>query len=287
MQHAADRCNSVLEQTIQRQPEISNLKTAMAYSVTNGGKRFRPALIYMTLEALGVSHEKGDAIAAAIECIHTYSLIHDDLPAMDDDQLRRGMPTCHVQFDEATAILAGDALQALAFEIIAQTEHLTDTQKVAIIQVLAAASGPNGMVGGQAHDLDSEGKELNQQELESIHNRKTGALIAACTEMACIAADATIQTRALLKEFSLTLGLAFQVSDDIIDITSSTEVLGKQQGSDHQLDKATYPKLLGLEGAQDYLNQLKDKALTLLSQADLVSSEQLIALTHFVADRDH
>ncbi|GLQ33437.1 polyprenyl synthetase family protein [Litoribrevibacter albus] len=287
MQQAAERCNQILATKINAQPEISRLKTAMSYSVTNGGKRFRPALTYMTLTALGLPEEKGDDIAAAIECIHTYSLIHDDLPAMDDDDLRRGKPTCHVQFDEATAILAGDALQALAFEIIADSTQLSDAQKVAIIQVLSKASGPAGMVGGQAHDLDSEGKQLNQSELEAIHNRKTGALISACTEMACIAANAPEHIRSTLKDFSLTLGLAFQVSDDIIDITSSTEVLGKQQGSDHELDKATYPKLLTLEGAKDYLNQLKDKALTLLNQAQLNSSEQLVTLTHFVADRDH
>lgn len=287
MQRSAERCNQTLAHYLAQQPDVSNLRTAMSYSITNGGKRFRPALVYMTLEALGVSPEKGDDIAAAIECIHTYSLIHDDLPAMDDDELRRGNPTCHVEFDEATAILAGDALQALAFEIIADSAQLSDAQKVAIIQVLSKASGPAGMVGGQAHDLDSEGKQLTQQELEAIHNRKTGALIAACTEMACIAANAPEQIRNTLKDFSLTLGLAFQVSDDIIDITSSTEVLGKQQGSDHELDKATYPKLLTLEGAQAYLCQLKDKALTLLNQAQLSSSNQLIALTHFVADRDH
>ncbi|MFC3152422.1 polyprenyl synthetase family protein [Litoribrevibacter euphylliae] len=287
MQSSAERCNQTLAHYLAQQPEISHLRTAMSYSITNGGKRFRPALVYMTLKALGVSLEKGDDIAAAIECIHTYSLIHDDLPAMDDDELRRGNPTCHIKFDEATAILAGDALQTLAFEIIANSQNLSDSQKVRIIQVLSKASGPAGMVGGQAHDLDSEGKQLTQVELEAIHNRKTGALIAACTEMACIAADAPKAIHTTLKDFSLTLGLAFQVSDDIIDITSSTEVLGKQQGSDHELDKATYPKLLTLDGAQAYLSQLKEKALTLLNQAELNCSEQLISLTHFVADRDH
>lgn len=287
MQLAADRCNHILNQKISDQPNISRLKTAMSYSITNGGKRFRPALTYMTLDALGVSEEKGDDLAAAIECIHTYSLIHDDLPAMDDDDLRRGKPTCHVQFDEATAILAGDALQALAFEIIADSQHLSDHQKVSAIQVLSKASGPAGMVGGQAHDLDSEGKQLNQSELEAIHNRKTGALISACTDMACIAANAPEYIQSTLKEFSLTLGLAFQVSDDIIDITSSTEVLGKQQGSDHELDKATYPKLLTLQGAQEYLNKLKEKALSLLQQAELKNAVHLVALTHFVADRDY
>lgn len=287
LQFSAQRCNQQLANTIDQQPDISDLRNALAYSVSNGGKRFRPALVYGTLEALGESLDKGDDIAAAIECIHTYSLIHDDLPAMDNDELRRGNPTCHIKFNEATAILAGDALQALAFEIIADSNKLNNDQKVALIQHLAKASGANGMVGGQAHDLASEGKTLDQQELEAVHNRKTGALIAACTEMAAIAANASSEAQTALREFSLTLGLAFQVSDDILDITSSTEVLGKQQGSDHALDKATYPKILGLEGAQGYLDQLKNQALMRLNQAQLQNPETLIALTHFVVDRDH
>jgi len=287
MQQSSARCNTVLQEKVHQQPDISTLKDAIAYSINNGGKRFRPALVYSTLEALGCEHSLGDDLAAAIECMHTYSLIHDDLPAMDDDELRRGQPTCHIKFDEATAILAGDALQALAFELIADSDKLSDKQKVKTIQVLAKASGAAGMVGGQAHDLASEGRQLNQTELEQVHNKKTGALIAASTEMAAIAANAPEQTYQALKEFSLTLGLAFQVADDILDITSSTEVLGKPQGADHELDKATYPKLLTLEGAQDYLEQLKKKALQLLMDAELKQPEKLEALTHFVVDRDH
>jgi len=287
MQQSSARCNTVLQEKVHQQPDISTLKDAIAYSINNGGKRFRPALVYSTLEALGCEHSLGDDLAAAIECMHTYSLIHDDLPAMDDDELRRGQPTCHIKFDEATAILAGDALQALAFELIADSDKLSDKQKVKTIQVLAKASGAAGMVGGQAHDLASEGRQLNQTELEQVHNKKTGALIAASTEMAAIAANAPEQTYQALKEFSLTLGLAFQVADDILDITSSTEVLGKPQGADHELDKATYPKLLTLEGAQDYLEQLKKKAIQLLKDAELKQPETLEALTHFVVDRDH
>jgi len=287
MQQSSARCNTVLKEKVQQQPDISTLKDAIAYSINNGGKRFRPALVYSTLEALGCDHTLGDDLAAAIECIHTYSLIHDDLPAMDDDELRRGQPTCHIKFDEATAILAGDALQALAFELIADSDKLSDIQKVKAIQVLAKASGAAGMVGGQAHDFASEGKQLTQIELEQVHNKKTGALIAACTEMAAIAANASEYTYQALKEFSLTLGLAFQVADDILDITSSTEVLGKPQGADHELDKATYPKLLTLKGAQNYLEQLKKKALHLLEEAELNQPEKLAALTLFVVDRDH
>jgi geranylgeranyl pyrophosphate synthase len=287
MQQSSKRCNDTLTHYTQQQPAIHNLKSALSYSINNGGKRFRPALVYSTLHSLNAPLTLGDDIAAAIECIHTYSLIHDDLPAMDNDDLRRGQPTCHIQFDEATAILAGDALQALAFEIIASSKELSALQKVQVIQILAKASGADGMVGGQAHDLASEGKELKQAELEEVHNRKTGALISACTEMAAIAAEAPKETQTALKEFSLTLGLAFQVADDILDITSSTEVLGKKQGADNDLDKATYPKLLTLSGAQNYLSQLKIKALNLLEEAKLSDSNQLRELTEFVVNRDY
>ncbi|GAA3910469.1 (2E,6E)-farnesyl diphosphate synthase [Litoribacillus peritrichatus] len=285
MQHCSQRCNQTLEGKVDSIPNVSSLREAMLYSITNGGKRFRPTLLYATLEALNTPLATGDDLASAVECIHTYSLIHDDLPAMDDDALRRGKPTCHVQFNEATAILAGDALQTLAFDIIAESEVLTDQQKVSAIQVLARASGPSGMVGGQSHDLASEGKNIDQQELESIHHKKTGVLISACTEMAAIAANASPQTRSALQEFSLTLGLAFQVADDILDITSSTEMLGKQQGADHELDKATYPKFLGLEGAQQYLADLHQKALSLLDKATLDKKETLVELTNFVVHR--
>ncbi len=285
MQTCSQRCNQTLENKVNQLPNISNLKSAILYSITNGGKRFRPTLTYATLEALNIPLNQGDDIAAAIECIHTYSLIHDDLPAMDDDDLRRGKPTSHIQFDEATAILAGDALQTLAFEIICSSEQLSSQQKVDATLVLAKASGPEGMVGGQSHDLASEGKELNQQELESVHYKKTGVLIAACTEMAAISANAPYITREALREYSLTLGLAFQVADDILDITSSTETLGKPQGADHELDKATYPKLLGLSGAQSYLTELQEKALSLLGKAELNSVNTLTELTNFVVNR--
>lgn len=293
MSLCAKSTNAHITDKLQQLDDIADLKSSMLYSVTNGGKRFRPSLIYATLNALSETSdnitlsELGHDLAIAIECIHAYSLIHDDLPAMDDDDLRRGLPTCHIKYDEATAILAGDALQCFAFEVIADSQSFDASQKVQIIKTLAFASGAQGMVGGQADDLSSEGKPINQQALEQIHARKTGALISACTEMACIASGATPETQKLLAEFSQKLGLAFQVSDDILDITSSTEMLGKPQGADEQLDKATYPKLMGLDGAQEYLQELKNSAIELLDQAQLAKPELLQQLVHFVVDRNH
>lgn len=293
MRQCAKSTDGYLTEKLQSLDNIADLKAAMLYSVTNGGKRFRPSLIFATLDALSetsdhtITETLGKDLAVAIECIHAYSLIHDDLPAMDDDDLRRGQPTCHIQYNEATAILAGDALQCFAFEVIATSTQYSASQKVRLIQTLAHAAGAQGMVGGQADDLSNEGKTIDQATLEQIHARKTGALIRACTEMACIAVNAPTETQQLLSEFSEKLGLAFQVSDDILDITSSTEMLGKPQGADEQLDKATYPKLMGLAGAQTYLQQLKHSALTLLEQAQLPKPQLLQQLVHFVVDRNH
>ena len=229
------------------------LHQAMRYSVLNGGKRMRPMLTYCTGKTLGIAPEALDGPACAVEFIHVYSLIHDDLPAMDDDDLRRGKATCHVAFDEATAILAGDALQALAFEILAHDPGITATAegRLKMIIALAKASGSQGMVGGQAIDLQSVGTKLNLPELENMHIHKTGALIRASVNMATLAKadiDSTVATK--LDHYAKCIGLSFQVKDDILDEESDTATLGKTQGKDKDNDKPTYPALLGLGRGQ-------------------------------------
>ena len=225
------------------------LHQAMRYSVLNGGKRMRPMLTYCTGNALGISLDALDGPACAVEFIHVYSLIHDDLPAMDDDDLRRGKPTCHVAYDEATAILAGDGLQALAFEILAKDPSITATAegRLKMIIALARASGSQGMVGGQAIDLQSVGTRLNLPELENMHIHKTGALIRASVNLATLVksdVDAEVATR--LDHYAKCIGLSFQVKDDILDEDSVTVTLGKSQGKDKENDMPTYPALLGL-----------------------------------------
>ncbi|HEY5790316.1 MAG TPA: farnesyl diphosphate synthase [Gammaproteobacteria bacterium] len=225
------------------------LHRAMRYAALGGGKRVRPILVYGTGLALGVPLERLDGAACAVELIHAYSLVHDDLPAMDDDELRRGRPTCHVAFDEATALLAGDALQTLAFYVLAHDPELADDPRarVGMIETLALASGSRGMAGGQAIDLAAVGNRLDLAELENMHIHKTGALIRASVRMATLAAtatDADIAER--LDHFAKCLGLAFQIRDDILDVEADTLTLGKPQGSDAARDKPTYPALLGL-----------------------------------------
>jgi farnesyl diphosphate synthase len=246
-------------------PEQHKLIDAMRYGLLLGGKRVRPFLVYATGEMLGTNTTDLDTPASAIECIHAYSLIHDDLPAMDDDELRRGQPTCHIQFDEATAILTGDALQTLAFSILAEGELAKDAQnqRVAMITQLAQASGAAGMCLGQALDLDAENKRISLTELEHIHANKTGALIRCAVRLGALASgEKGVAILPALDRYSQAIGLAFQVQDDILDIISDTETLGKPQGSDDKLHKSTYPSLLGLEGAQE-------KAHTLLKEACL------------------
>lgn len=254
----------------------AQLKAAMKYGALLGGKRIRPFLVYAIGDMLGVDLAKLDAAAAAIECIHAYSLIHDDLPAMDDDALRRGQPTVHIAFDEATAILAGDALQALAFDIISEpTSELSAQQSLSMVKALAKASGYNGMCGGQAIDLNSTDKQIDLATLTQLHRLKTGALIRCAIELAIIAANINDDERQHLLDFADAVGLAFQVQDDVLDITGSTEELGKPQGSDTQANKSTYPKLLGLAGAQQTAHTLIQDALSAL--AKLPYNSQLIA----------
>ncbi|MGL5359679.1 MAG: (2E,6E)-farnesyl diphosphate synthase, partial [Shewanella sp.] len=252
------------------------LKAAMTHGALLGGKRIRPFLVYSVGQMFGVELEKLDACAAAIECIHAYSLIHDDLPAMDDDDLRRGKPTVHIAFDEATAILAGDALQTLAFEIVTETvPGLSCEQHLAMVRVLAKASGYSGMCGGQALDLASTNKQIDLYALTELHNLKTGALICCAVELALIAANAPKDHYHAMMEFAHAIGLAFQVQDDILDIIATTEELGKPQGSDTESNKSTFPQLLGLEGAQHTAAQLIQEALSAL--AKLPYNSQLIA----------
>ncbi len=263
------------------------LHAAMHYALFTGGKRIRPLLVYATGEALAIKSSQLDAIACAIECIHAYSLIHDDLPAMDDDDLRRGLPTCHKAFDEATAILAGDALQTLAYEILS-TESLNDNsaeQRLAMLQTLAFASGSRGMAGGQALDLAATGQALTLAQLETIHTLKTGALIQASVKMAALAADnLSIEQQKSLHYFAQCLGLAFQIQDDILDIEVPTVILGKQQGADISRNKATYPQLLGLENAKQKAAQLLSEGIAAL-QIFGAKAELLIGIAHYIIQR--
>ena len=243
----------------------------MRYSVLSEGKRIRPVLVYASGQALGVDLSALDAPACAVEMIHAYSLIHDDLPAMDDDDLRRGRPTCHKAFDEATAILAGDALQALAFAVLAKDKHLVidDTQRIKMIDILALASGSEGMAGGQAIDLSSVGKALDLEQLQDMHSRKTGALIRASVELGALAAPGLAESQFnQLSAYAHCIGLAFQIQDDILDIESDTETLGKPQGSDQARNKPTYPNLLGLDGAKQAALKMHEQALDNLSAFD-------------------
>ncbi|THB62935.1 MAG: (2E,6E)-farnesyl diphosphate synthase [Gammaproteobacteria bacterium] len=255
--------------TTKMTPEL--LHQAMRYSVFNGGKRIRPILVYLTGEAISAPLEILEAPAAAVECIHAYSLIHDDLPAMDDDDLRRGKPTCHKKFDEATAILAGDALQALAFKIIADKSYLPENSqaKCEIMEILADAASSVGMVGGQVLDLESENRQIELHDLENIHTHKTGALIGASVMMAVASAGISdTETRNRLEHYAASIGLAFQVKDDILDIESDTETLGKPVGSDEELHKATYPSLIGLDNSKKMALELMEEAISVLEPFD-------------------
>ncbi|CAG1022422.1 farnesyl diphosphate synthase [Patescibacteria group bacterium] len=265
------------------------LHEAMRYSTLDGGKRMRPMLTYCTGQVLGIAPEALDGVACAVECIHVYSLIHDDLPAMDDDDLRRGRPTCHKAFDEATAILTGDALQALAFELLAndQTIQATPEARLKMITTLTKASGSQGMVGGQAIDLGSVGTMLTLPELENMHIHKTGALIRASVMMATLAkSDINADVASRLDRYAKCIGLSFQVKDDILDEESDTATLGKTQGKDKDNNKPTYPALLGLAGAKQKARELHENALESLSvfgsEADLLRD-----LSLYIIERDH
>ncbi|MCG3202869.1 MAG: Farnesyl diphosphate synthase [Gammaproteobacteria bacterium] len=264
------------------------LHEAMRYSVLGGGKRVRPLLVYLAGEAVGAEPEALDAPAVAVELIHAYSLVHDDLPAMDNDDLRRGRPTCHRVFGEAMAILAGDALQAHALHVITQATAggLTPAQRLAMIDTLAGASGSLGMAGGQALDLGAVGRRLTLEELENMHLHKTGALIRASVRLGALtSASVTEVTLARLDDYARCIGLAFQVQDDILDIEGATETIGKPQGSDAARNKPTYPNLLGLEAAKAVAERLYKDALGAVEILG-AQGENLRAMADYIVRRD-
>lgn len=264
------------------------IKNATHYGVLNGGKRIRPFLVYATGKMLGANKQDLDILAAAIECIHSYSLVHDDLPAMDDDDLRRGRPTCHIMYSEAQAILAGDALQTLAFELIANHQFkVSAQQQLKMIAVLAKASGIEGMVGGQALDIAATDKVISLSELERMHNLKTGALLNCAIALGALCSINTNErTLQQLRIFGNAIGLAFQVQDDILDVEGDTYILGKPQGSDIAANKATYPALLGLDGAKEKAQSLLNQALNALAEID-ADTRELEDLAKYIVERDY
>jgi geranylgeranyl pyrophosphate synthase len=263
------------------------LHAAMRYALLGGGKRVRPVLVYATGAALGVELSRLNGPACAVEMIHAYSLIHDDLPAMDDDALRRGRPTCHIAFDEATAILAGDALLTLAFEVLAADETMTasPTQRLRMVRELAQASGHQGMVGGQAIDIAAEGTRLTLEQLQTMHRHKTGALIRAAVRLGALSCDTLQAAQATaLDRYAEAIGLAFQIRDDILDVEADTATLGKPQGSDEARNKPTYTSLLGLAGAKEKAQALHQQALESLHNFG-AAADPLRWLSAYIVDR--
>jgi len=263
-----------------------NLHQAMRYAVLNSGKRIRPLLVYATGSIFNVPIAQLDIPAVAVELIHCYSLIHDDLPAMDDDDLRRGKPTCHKAFNEAIAILAGDALQAEAFTLLAADQHHDAKQRSAMLLALGQACGSRGMAGGQAIDLAVVGQQPNLNELEMMHRLKTGALIKASVQLGAIAASADETELQRLDEFAAQIGLAFQIQDDILDVEGETTLLGKQQGADLALNKPTYPALVGLDKAKQLAKAAYEEALAAVTTFG-TEADNLRQLAAYIVRRDH
>lgn len=266
----------------------TSVHSAMRWSLFAPAKRFRPLLVFASGETFGASHEALVRTACAFELIHTYSLVHDDLPSMDDDDLRRGRPTCHVKFGEATAILAGDALQALAFQAIAEDETLDAVLRVRLVAELARASGtPEGMVAGQAHDLDAEARaDVAGEELELIHRRKTGALICAAARAGALIACANESELAAVGRYATEIGLLFQITDDLLDVTASAEDIGKTPGKDARSQKATYPALYGLEAARALALRVYGGACAALDSIDRPTA-MLRAIARLVLERQN
>lgn len=279
------RVDSALDQYFPAGSDPTQLRAAMRYSLFNGGKRVRPILAYASAMAINpaINLTLLDPVACALECLHSYSLVHDDLPAMDDDDLRRGKPTCHIAFNEASAILAGDGLQTLAFELLTQTD-LPATTQIQLVRQLASGSGAGGMVLGQAIDLAAVDHQLDLTQLENMHNHKTGALIRAAAAMGALAAGATPAQLQALDSYATAIGLAFQVQDDILDVTADTATLGKQQGADIARNKPTYVSLLGLDSAKAKaaeLHQQAEEALIVFGD----SAAQLRQLARYIVER--
>jgi geranylgeranyl pyrophosphate synthase len=288
-----DYSNQVDAQLEQLLPHASGpaeaLFAAMRYSVFNGGKRLRPALCFAAANAIGDGNANSTGniakVAAAVEAIHAYSLIHDDLPAMDDDDLRRGKPTCHIQFGEATAILAGDALQSLAFQQLTELSDLPAETQLELVSMLSRYAGCAGMVTGQAIDLAATGQALQLEQLKTMHGYKTGALIEASVLMGAVATGSASQQQLdALRQFASAIGLAFQIQDDILDVESSTEQLGKQQGSDVANDKSTYTSILGLEQAREQAAELYQQSMASL-EVFAEQAEPLRQLASFIVNR--
>lgn len=269
------RINQFLDECLKQQAEkkgaIASFNDAMKYCTLNQGKRLRPALAYSVADALGIELTKTDVPAAALELIHCYSLVHDDLPAMDDDDLRRGQATAHIKYSEAHAILIGDAQQSLAFEIVSNADILTAEQRLEMINILSIAAGANGMIAGQVLDIEAENKSIPINHLKQLHMQKTGALIQVALLSGAITSENYANLKPLLLELGEKIGLAFQVHDDVLDIESDSHTLGKPQGSDLAANKSTYPKLLGLQQAKDYRDELLKEAKQVLQKSELQS----------------
>ena len=283
------RVNARLQDTLAIDNGVpENLTLAMQYAVLGPGKRIRPLLSYAAGELFEVDAERVDPIAAAVELVHAYSLIHDDLPAMDDDDLRRGRPTTHRQFNEAIAILAGDALQALAFEALCNDPLLSEqpVDQLRIVQWLASAAGPAGMVGGQLLDLGAEGRTVGEDELEDIHRRKTGQLIRASIMMPSELANLSADAKQRLDEFANDIGLVFQIMDDVLEVEQDTSTLGKSARSDERNEKATYPAILGLEGARSRANAIYEDAMDALESLG-GRSAGLRWVSDYIVNRSH
>jgi farnesyl diphosphate synthase len=265
----------------------AGLGAAMRYAVLDGGKRLRPLLVLAGCEAVGGDTAAALRAAVAVELIHAYSLVHDDMPCMDDDVLRRGKPTVHVRFGEAQAMLAGDAMQALAFEILTADDAMPPALAARLVALLARASGHAGMAGGQAIDLASVGVALDERALTDMHRRKTGVLLEASVMMGVACGHATPAVQAALREYGAAVGLAFQVVDDILDVTQDSEVLGKTAGKDVDQDKPTFVSLLGLEGAQDRARLLIEQAHAALARSGLDQAAWLACLADRIVERDN
>jgi len=268
LEHIRIRIDAALDHALGAHLGDSKLLEAARYSVLRGGKRLRPALVYAAAEAVDAPQDAADAAAISVELLHAYSLTHDDLPAMDDDALRRGQPTTHIAFDEATAILAGDALQALAFSILGQDDSRTNAVRVKQLRLLGDAVGFQGMALGQAVDLESEGKAVSLDALKAMHAKKTGALITASLLMGAACGEASDSDWDALTQAGEAIGLAFQIQDDILDETVSTETLGKTQGRDQMLGKSTFPSLMGIEASEQEASALVEIAINALAQID-------------------
>ncbi len=288
MLQCQQRVNKLLDTHLDQDIPSQTLRDAMIYACVGGAKRIRPALVYGSAQAVDTELDRADHAACAVELIHSYSLVHDDLPVMDDDDLRRGKPSLHKAFDEATAILVGDALQSLAFQLLAKPiPALSEEIQLRMVQLLAEAAGPKGMVGGQALDFELTGQSIDLDTLETMHKSKTGAIIRASVQLGALCKPSvSAEQLSALDEYGECIGLAFQIQDDILDVTAETKILGKPKGSDERLEKPTYVSLLGLDASHIRANELKEQALDSLTLF-LDNANLLRELAAHIIDRPH